>query len=51
MSLMRVQLECGSDLLASSWHYLMLGGGLPSMGSRLLPLVMSVALLDGEAGV
>jgi hypothetical protein len=50
-----VQLDRGSGLLASKlaspWHCLWLGGGLPSMSLHLLTPLKSVALLEGEAGV
>jgi hypothetical protein len=36
--------------LASPWHYLLLSGGLLSMGLCLLPLMASVMSLEGEVG-
>jgi hypothetical protein len=51
----RVRLDRGSGLLAgepaSSWCYFWLGGGLRSMSLRLLPLLTSVKLLKGQAGI
>jgi hypothetical protein len=49
------RLDRGSGLLvgdlASSWHCLLLGGGLPSVGLHALPLLMSVSLLEREVSI
>jgi hypothetical protein len=36
--------------LASPWRYLLLDGGLPSTGLRLLTSMMSMLSLDEEVG-